>query len=60
MLPSSLAIFDVENEHFINWMNVETFSNFRKLWGKINIDLEEGNYYLLVHDRIKKYRNNKW
>ena len=41
---------DVENEHFINWMSTETFSTFRKLWGRINIDLEPGNYYLIVHD----------
>ena len=39
---------DVENEHFINWMNVETFNTFRKLWGKINIDLLPGNYILIV------------
>ena len=57
-----LQWIDVENEHFINWMNVETFSNFRKLWGKINIDLEEGNYYLLVHDNydVSKYDSKKY
>ena len=52
---------DVENEHFINWMNAETFNNFRKLWGKINIVLEEGNYYLIAHDNydISRYDGKK-
>lgn len=41
---------DVENEHFINWMNVETFNNFRKLWGRIDNDLPKGNYSVLIQD----------
>ena len=53
---------DVENEHFINWMNIETFSNFRKLWGKIYYDLEPGNYYLIAHDNydVSKYEAKKY
>ena len=52
---------DVENEHFINWMNIETFSNFRKLWGKINYDMEPGNYFLIIYDNydIARYDAKK-
>ena len=39
---------DVENEHFINWMNIETSHNFKKIWGKIDSDLKPGNYTLIV------------
>lgn len=53
---------DVENEHFINWMNIETFSTFRKLWGKIYEDLEPGNYYLIAHDNydVARYDSKKY
>ena len=52
---------DVENEHFINWMNIETFSTFKKLWGRIYIDLEPENYYLILNDNydIAKYDAKK-
>ena len=40
---------DVEND-FINWMNVETFNSFRKLWGKIYVNLNPGIYYLIIKD----------
>ena len=40
---------DVEND-FINWMNVETFNFFRKLWDKIYINLNPGIYYLIIKD----------
>ena len=52
---------DVENEHFINWMNIETFSTFTKLWGKIYKDLEPGSYYLIAHDNydIARYDSKK-
>ncbi len=40
---------DVEDEHFMVWMNMETFHNFQKLWGRIDEELEVGVYYLYVH-----------
>lgn len=43
---------DVEDERFIAWMYMETFSSFRKKWGKLNSNLEAGEYKLLV--------NNNW
>ena len=53
---------DVENEHFINWMNIETFHNFKKIWGKIDIDLKPGNYNLYIKNNydIKKYNAEKY
>jgi hypothetical protein len=39
---------DVEDEHFIVWMRVSGLLNFRKLWGRIEEDLDEGEYKLLV------------
>ena len=53
---------DVENEHFINWMNIETFHNFKKLWGKIDFDLKPGNYNLIISNNydIKKYDADKY
>jgi len=53
---------DVENEHFINWMNVETFHNFRKLWGRIEKDLDVGNYTFLIKNNynVSKYKAEKF
>ena len=53
---------DVENEHFINWMNIPTFSTFKKIWGRIDFDLEPGKYYLIVTNNydIKKYESQKY
>ena len=53
---------DVENEHFINWINIETFHNFKKLWGKIDFDLKPGNYNLIINNNydIKKYDADKY
>lgn len=39
---------DVQNEHFINWMQTESFPNFIKLYGRINKNLEPGTYYFNV------------
>jgi hypothetical protein len=47
---SDLQWIDVENEHFMIWMNMETYNNFRKLWGRIENDLPMGNYTLKIKD----------
>lgn len=39
---------DVTNENFIAWMYMETFPRFKKKIGKINSDLNAGNYTLTV------------
>ena len=39
---------DVEDERFMVWMRPAGLNNFRKIWGKINKTLEEGNYVLSI------------
>jgi hypothetical protein len=49
---------DVENgkymlnmvEHFIVWMEMETFSSFKKLWGRIDSNLESDTYKIIIED----------
>ena len=41
---------DVENEHFMIWMRVAAFPNFRKLWGRIQGKMTKGNYVLKVNN----------
>ena len=38
---------DMTDEHFIVWMRPAAFPNFRKLWGRINQDLNEGEVITL-------------
>lgn len=51
---------DVENEHFIVWMAMETYKNFRKLWGRIDMDLRPDNYTLFIMESkgAITYKNN--
>lgn len=39
---------DMTDEHFIVWMRSAAQSSFRKLWGRVNVDLTEGEYYLVI------------
>lgn len=39
---------NVEDEHFIIWMNMELFSDFIKKWGYIDKDLDAGTYLVEV------------
>ena len=41
---------DVKNEHFIVWMRTAGFPTFKKPWGKIERDLEPGNYTLIIEN----------
>ena len=48
---SNSTITDWRNttdERFIVWMQMESWSNFKKLWGRINEDLIPGNYTLNI------------
>lgn len=47
---SSLQWADLKNEHFIVWMQMETFPTFRKLWGKVEEDLLKGTYLLRINN----------
>jgi hypothetical protein len=35
---------DVKDEHLMVWMEMETFKNFMKIWGRIESILEPGRY----------------
>ena len=48
---------DVENEHFMVWMNMELFSTFLKKWGHIDKDLEAGTYDIEIENN---WVNNDW
>jgi len=53
MLQMVFKIKQLKNnlkEHFIVWMQIESFQNFRKLWGRIEEDIEPGNYTFLIHN----------
>lgn len=39
---------DIENEHFIVWMSTAGLPRFRKIWGRIEEDLESGSYQLVI------------
>ncbi len=41
-------------EHFIVWMRTAGLPNFRKLWGRIEVDLDVGTYTVTIVNS-KKY-----
>lgn len=51
----------MEDEHFIVWMRTAGLPNFRKLWGKIEADLEEGDYYVSIANNynVKDFSGTK-
>lgn len=53
---------DVEDEHFIVWMSMETFNSFKKKWGKIDSALSPGNYTFMIKDNynISQYDGRKY
>jgi len=40
------------DEHFINWMRVAGKNTFRKLWGRIEQNLEKGRYTLKIKNNF--------
>jgi hypothetical protein len=42
---------DMTNEHFIVWMRTAGLPSFRKLYGRINQDLEAGKYTLTIENK---------
>jgi len=45
------------DEHFIVWMRTATLPTFRKLWGRIEVDLEEGSQVKVkINNRYNTYR----
>ena len=53
-LNLSLQWLDVTDPRFQNWMRISTLPNFRKLWARINHDLEPGTYTLTVNNSTHK------
>jgi len=53
---------DVEDEHFMVWMRPAGLPNFRKLWGRIQQDLEVGNYTMYVNNNypVKGFNGKKY
>ena len=39
---------DINDDRFINWMNMETFSDFRKTWGRVSQSMAPGVYKLSI------------
>ena len=50
---------DMTDEHFIVWMRAAAQSTFRKLWGRINVELnEEDEFYLQIQNNYS-YQGEK-
>jgi len=52
---------DMENEHFIVWMRTAGLPDFRKLWGRIEENLEPGTYEIGVFSNypVEKFDGRK-
>lgn len=46
---------NMEDEHFIVWMSMMPFNDFRKKWGKIDQDLIPGYYNLTIFNSKEIY-----
>ena len=42
---------DPEDEHVMNWFQMESFPKFFKLWGKVDATLEAGNYTMVISNQ---------
>lgn len=43
---------DMTNEHFIVWMRYAGLPTFRKLWGRVDQDLEPGKYKITIENHF--------
>ena len=59
---SSLQWMSVEDERFMVWMRPAALPDFRKPWGRIERDLSEGNYTLIINNRypVKSFDGEKY
>ena len=62
MKDMSKQWIDMRDEHFIVWMRPAAFPNFRKLWGRIKKDLQEGDYTLKVDNNynVSSFEGEKY
>ena len=53
---------DVEDERFIVWMRPASLPDFRKPWGKIERNLQKGNYILTVDNKypVESFKGEKY
>lgn len=53
---------DMTDEHFIVWMRPSNLPDFRKLYGRIEQDLEKGNYTLKIENlyNTSQYKGEKY
>lgn len=53
---------DVTNQHFIVWMRTAGLPNFRKLYGKIDEDLQPGTYYIKIQNNynVSSFSGHKY
>lgn len=53
---------DVQDEHFIVWMNVSPLPYFRKLWGRIEHNLMSQQYYVIIENNydIEPFSGEKY
>jgi len=59
---SSHQWMSVEDERFMVWMRPAALPDFRKPWGRIERDLSEGNYTLIINNRypVKSFDGEKY
>ena len=52
---------NMTDEHFIVWMRTAGLPNFRKLWGRIETNLEVGKYRLRIKNnyRVSPFQGRK-
>jgi hypothetical protein len=48
---------DIEDEHFIVWMRLAPLPTFRKFYGRIEEDLDEGDYIIVIQNN---YDVSEW
>lgn len=46
----STAWLNISDPRFMNWIRIATLPDFRKLWARINNDLQPGVYTLIVNN----------
>jgi hypothetical protein len=53
---------NMQDEHFIVWMRTAGLPNFRKLWGKIEQDLDEAQYKIIIENNyaVNTFQGKKY
>lgn len=59
---AQIAWTDVTNEHFMVWMRPAGLPNFRKLYGRIQKDLQIGNYNIIINNQypVESFNGEKY